>query len=196
MPTWRDVLGGNDTYYKDGRKRYGEDFRETGYFRFYDALLNDEGLRQAAEEAGYLLQFMPHPNILPVLHMFRQPKHVRFCSLEDSYRDIFSRSSLVVTDYSSAVFDFAYLEKPVIYCQFDKEEFFRNHLYSRGYFDYERDGFGEVEKDLEGTVARIADYMRNGCRMKEKYRERVRNFFAYHDRRNSERVYEAIRSLE
>ena len=53
---------------------------------------------------------------------------------------------------SSVAFDFAYLGKPVIYAQFDKEEFYEKHDYKAGYFNYERDGFGEVVYDLESTV--------------------------------------------
>lgn len=109
------------------------------------------------------------------------------------YKKVFAESSLILTDYSSAIFDFAYLQKPVIYSQFDAEEFFAgDHMYVKGYFDYERDGFGEVESDLEGTVDRIIEYMENGCQLKDKYRERVDNFFLYHDQNNCQRVYEKI----
>ena len=103
---------------------------------------------------------------------------------------------MILTDYSSAVFDFAYLRKPVLYTQFDKEEFFKGeHVYTQGYFDYERYGFGEVEYDLESTVDRIIEYMKNGCQLKEKYRKRIDNFFAFNDKNNCQRVYEAIRNL-
>ena len=58
------------------------------------------------------------------------------------------------------------------------------------------DGFGEVEHDLEGTVDRIIEYMENGCQLKDKYRERIDNFFAFHDKNNCQRVYEKIKELE
>ena len=115
---------------------------------------------------------------------------------ETAYRDVYAESALVVTDYSSAVFDFVYLRRPVIYTQFDREEFFGGtHVYTEGYFDYERDGFGEVETDLESTVDRIIEYMASGCRMKEKYRERADHFFAFDDRENCRRVYEKIMGM-
>ena len=109
---------------------------------------------------------------------------------------MYSKSDLVVTDYSSAVFDFAYMRKPVVYCQFDAEEFFSgNHVYAKGYFSYEEDGFGEVEKNLEDTVNRIIAYMQSGCQLKEKYRERVDRFFAFKDKNNSQRVYDKLLAL-
>ena len=97
-----------------------------------------------------------------------------------------------MTDYSSGVFDFVYLGKPVIYTQFEKGRLYKEHIGSKSYFDYERDGFGEVEHNLEDTVKRIVEYMETGCRMKEKYRQRAENFFAFHDKNNCQRVYEEI----
>ena len=88
------------------------------------------------------------------------------------------------------------MHKPVLYTQFDRDEFFGGgHVGQKGYFDYERDGFGEVEYDVAGTVDRIVEYMRNGCRMKDEYRRRVDAFFAYHDKNNCRRVYEKLREL-
>ena len=95
------------------------------------------------------------------------------------------------------VFDFAYLRKPILYFQFDFERFFGGeHIGGRkGYFDYEQDGFGEVEYDLESLVDRIIAYMENNCRLKDEYRKRIDDFFAFGDQNNSRRVYEKIKEL-
>ena len=131
------------------------------------------------------------------LDVFKKNEMVKFLGLETAYRDIYAISDLVVTDYSSAVFDFAYLRKPVLYAHFDAETFFAGaHVYTKGYFDVERDGFGEVEYDLEGTVDRIIEYMSTGCKLKDKYRERIDRFFAFDDQNNCQRVYERILELE
>ena len=129
--------------------------------------------------------------------MFQKAEQVKFLDPYTQYRDIYATSSLILTDYSSAVYDFAYLRKPIMYTHFDAEEFFAGgHAYEKGYFDYERDGFGEVEYDLEGTVDRIIEYMANGCQMKDKYKERVDQFFAYNDQNNCQRLYDRIMELE
>ena len=99
----------------------------------------------------------------------------------------------MVTDYSSVAFDFAYLRKPIVYSQFDKAEFFGGgHSYTEGYFDYVRDGFGEVEETLENVVDRIIEYMENGCQIKPEYRERIDKTFAFDDKDCSRRVYETV----
>lgn len=184
MPTWNC---------QTGEKHLIKDVEKSTCVLFYNALLNNERLLGAAEQHGYQIAFFPHPNWQDHLEVFQQNEKVQFFGKEKKYEDIYQESSLMVTDYSSAIFDFVYMGKPVIYAQFDKDEFFAGeHVYQKGYFDYERDGLGEVEYDLESTVDRIIEYMENGCQMKEEYRKRADQFFAFHDQRNCERVYDRM----
>ena len=93
--------------------------------------------------------------------------------------------------------DFAYLEKPIIYCQFDADRFFAGeHTRQKGYYDYERDGFGEVERTVDGTVDRIIEYLSRDCRIKDVYRERIEAFFAFRDADHSKRVVEYMLKME
>ena len=141
--------------------------------------------------------FLPHPNLIPHLHFFHSNELVDMGTPDIRYRDVYAKSKLVVSDYSSAVFDFSYLRKPIVYSQFDAQEFFSGgHMYRKGYFEYERDGFGEVTYNLEETVNQIIEYMENDCKLKEKYRKRIDQFFAFNDQENCRRVYEKIRSMK
>lgn len=194
MPTWRMYLFGAP----DSETRIRplkNDFMMSEYFLFYHGLLNHPKLKMAMEKYGYRLQFFPHPEVQNYLELFTKENIIPDKNV--TYREIYAQSDLVLTDYSSACFDFAYLRKPIIYCQFDKEVFFSGeHIYVKGYFDYERDGFGEVEYDLESTVNRIIEYMENRCQLKDKYRQRIDNFFAYQDQNNCERLYQRIMECE
>ena len=91
--------------------------------------------------------------------------------------------------------DFALLRKPVVYCQFDEEMFWKNHTYSKGFFEWDRDGFGEVTYSKEELIDLLVDYMKNGCKMKPKYKKRADEFFAFSDHDNCKRVYERIKAL-
>ncbi len=192
MPTWRKTLTkGMDPVTSVWLAV--DDFESSDYYQFYNGLLNSPRLLDRAEELGYTLCFKPHPNTLSVLDRFHRDPRVLFFEGSKSYRDIYAQSSLIVTDYSSAVFDFALLDKPVIYAQFDVEDFFSGgHSYVEGYFDYPRDGFGEVEYTLEGTIDRIIEYMERDCKLKPQYEERIQQTFAFHDKHNCQRVYEKI----
>jgi CDP-glycerol glycerophosphotransferase (TagB/SpsB family) len=196
MPTWRKYLVSplnRDT----GIRTPNADFEKSEYFLFYNTLLNDENLIRCAQDFGYTLCFMLHPNMQSSANHFKKHDNVFFFNIDKSYRKIFSESDLIVTDYSSVAFDFAYLRKPLIYCQFDREEFFKgDHVYTKGYFDYERDGFGEVEITLEGTIARITEYMKHNCELKDEYCKRIDSTFAFHDKENCKRVYDVICDLQ
>lgn len=191
MPTWRKTLsGGTDAA---GVWKIGDDFAESNYFKFYNELLNHERLLTEAKKYGYQICFMPHPNVKPAMGLFTHHPDVIFWDETKVYREAFAESNLLVTDYSSAVFDFAYLRKPIIYCQFDREEFFSGgHSYVEGYYNYLEDGFGEVEENLEALVERIIEYMENGCALKEKYAKRIDKTFAWHDRNCCKRVLDKI----
>ncbi|MBR2315007.1 MAG: CDP-glycerol glycerophosphotransferase family protein [Clostridia bacterium] len=192
IPTWRKYLVSAQDSLK-GTRSFDGSFTQSDFYKFYNAVVNDERLLSTAEERGYTIAFLPHPNMAEAMHYFSFDDRVTVYDSTKKYAEVFTESSLLVTDYSSAVFDFVYMRKPVVYCQFDRERFFSGeHNYIQGYFDYERDGFGEVEYDASATVDRIIEYMQSGCRMKEKYLSRADSFFAFNDRNNCKRVYEHI----
>ena len=192
MPTWRQYLAAKSGTDND----LIPDFTESNYFRFYNGLINDDRLLSAADELGYRICFMPHPGIKRKgLSFFKQDPRVDFLDFDIAYSKVYAESRLVMTDYSSSVMDFALLHKPVVYCHFDKEEFFAKHLYKEGYFDYEQDGFGEVTYTMEALIEVLISYMKDGCKVREPYGKRMDEFFGFHDQNNCKRVYERIRAL-
>ncbi len=192
MPTWRKYLCSKWNKETDVWQLL-PNFKESDYYKFYNGLINDNRLISAAERLGYIIDFFPHPNIRPHIGLFGKNEYVNFVDKTISYTEIYNRSALLLTDYSSAAFDFAYLRKPIIYTHFDEERFFLgDHVCEKGYFDDERDGFGEVEYNLDDTVDRLIEYMEKGCKMKEIYKKRCDSFFAFDDRQNCERVFRKI----
>jgi len=191
-PTWREYLV--KTRDRNGVYASSSLFEESEYFKKIDSLLNDKKLKEEADKYGYRLQFILHPSMIVYKDLF---KDCCFELAEDvSYNEVFKKSSLFITDYSSAAFDFAYLKKPVLYYQFDQKDFFEGHLWKKGYFDYEKDAFGEIETDHDGIVKRLIEYMEDSCTMKKEYREKADVFFAYSDHKNCERVLEKLRDLQ
>lgn len=192
MPTWRKSLMTHPDPVT-GIWLIRDDFKESKYYQFYNSLLNSERLIEAAKKYGYTICHKPHPNIEPYIDLFDKNENVKYFSTEKTYREIFAESDLMLTDYSSVAFDFAYLGKPIVYAQFDKQAFFSGeHSYTAGYFDYERDGFGDVTYDLDSTVDCLIDYMKNQCRAKDKYLERIHSTFAFLDKDCCKRVYEKL----
>lgn len=196
MPTWRAYLV-TAINSKTGERAIAPGFTNSQYYAMYNKLLNDQRLFDAAEKNGYTITFAPHPNMADAEDMIAGDCRLKMISAGVSYRQIFAQSDLLVTDYSSVAFDFAYLRKPVVYFQQDKEEFYSGaHTLERGYFDHERDGFGEVEYSVDALVDRIVEYMESDCKLKEKYRKRIDATFPFSDQENCRRVYEAILEME
>lgn len=193
MPTWRhtQVSGQN----RDGQFLYGEGFTDSDYYRRWQAVLRSEQLARTVRAKGLRLLFYPHPHLRPVVHVFRLGEATLAPEQGVRIQDVLADTALLITDYSSIATEAALLRRPVLYYQFDRDAFFndsRGQGRGRGYFDYERDGFGEVVTDEERLVQLATEYMRQGCRMKEEFLNRVDAFFPYNDQGHCRRVYEAL----
>ena len=100
------------------------------------------------------------------------------------------RASLFITDYSSLFFDFAFLKKPIIYAQFDIEEY-RKYI-PKDYFEYKRDGFGPLCNKIDCVIDEIIKELNNNCRLQNNYLKRINKYFYFFDKNNNERIYNAI----
>ena len=192
MPTWRSSLV-SAIDGQTGQRTLLPGFKESIFYKMYNALFSDEAFLSRVEELGFRVQVLMHPNMDVTISEFEISDKINMLKYGTPYREIFTESDMIITDYSSVAFDFAYLRKPVIYYQPDREEFFSgSHTVARGYFDYDRDGFGEVCTDSEILKDTILSYLENGCILKETYKERINNTFPYADKNNCERVYQRI----
>lgn len=190
IPTWRKSI--KQSYDANTQSIYFEGFKETQFFNFYNNLINDERLLEVMRRKGYHGLFCLHPihEKQSVDYQSNDVFDVNSGFVE--YKKVFSESALLITDFSSVFFDFGYLRKPVVYTHFDKEEFFAGQSYDEGYFSYEDNGFGPVCYDYESTVQAIIDMIENDCVNPPEYLERIDKFYAFSDRNNCQRIFEAI----
>jgi len=193
MPTWRRNIASKLD--QNLERTYNPKFVNTEYFKMYNNLINNEKLLDKLREKNYKMKFVIHPALKEQAKDFTPNDRVEIINPDNiKYYKLFNEASLLVTDYSSVAFDFAYLRKPIIYFQFDQEEFFNIHFPS-GYFDYEEMGFGPVVKSLDQMVEELISSLENNCKLPEKYKERIDNFFVFNDKNNSQRVYDAINTM-
>lgn len=195
-PTWRHALA-PPLGKPGGRRLYNPDFKKSDYFGFYNNLMNDKRLHEALSKSGMTGELYLHPAFEGQIKDFQENDTFTVKDFPYDYRAAFKEGSVLVTDYSSVFFDFAYLKKPVVYCQYDIEEYYQTQtIYTRGYMDDKKDGFGPVAETYDDTVAAIVSVIESGCKMESKYEKRVDNFFEWHDRNNSKRVYDAILKID
>lgn len=190
-PTWRYDIAGPSLPRRQIRP-YRNNYVKSEYYEFYNKLLSSEKLLNFLKKKGYKIIYCLHPAFKKQIKDYESSDIIEYVS-SINYAEVLKKSSLLVTDYSSISYDFAYLRKPVLYTQFDKEKFYSDHIYFNDiYFDFDKNGFGEVAGSIDETIDYIIEIVNNNCKMSDKYIKRVEKCFKYNDTRNCERVYNEI----
>jgi hypothetical protein len=192
MPTWRSELLGPQR--GSNRRELLADFWQSRFARGWLELLNSPELKQLCQERGWQLTFVPHPNLQDYLASAPLPAHViahRFADID--VQQVIARSAAFVTDFSSLGSEAAMLELPVVYYQFDRDEFFHSRLYQPSDWTYENDGYGPIALTADATVGALRAIAERG--VEPVYRDRIAAAFRHRDGRNRERIVAAMRAL-
>ena len=195
MPTWRTWL--KNQLIDENHLESREKFCKSEYYITFEKLLNDPLLNQILEKNNIELVLYLHEYLQPFSDCFSVKSNCVKIGTTQQYKiqELLKSSSLLITDYSSVCYDFAYMYKPVIYYQFDKEKFEKYQYKAGDLFSYERDGFGVTVFSKEELIDEIEKMIDSNFKMPLKYKERVDNFFAYHDTNNCKRIFEEISKL-
>ena len=186
MPTFRKWMH----YMNDS------EFLNSDYYNNINGLLNDNRIISLLEEEDLELIFYPHYEFQRFLKLFNtNSKRIKLASINEyDVQELLINSNLLITDYSSVFFDFGYMEKPVIYFQFDYDMYRKSH-YKEGYFSYVDNGFGPVTYNNKDVVNEIVLSSKNNFKIDKKYIERINYFFPLRDHNNCERIYKEIKKL-
>ena len=195
-PTWRTWLAA-PVGRTSQRKVIDDTFWDSDYLENWVALLGSQRLADAAARRGWRIGFMPHPNMQPVLSAIDLPPHVEAVTFDDrDVQELYARCALLVTDYSSVAFNVAYVNGPVVYFQFDRDDVLAGgHLGRPGYFDYERDGFGPVATTVDEVVDAIVASIDHGSSPNGEYQARIDRTFVDRDGRACARVVAEVEAL-
>jgi len=197
MPTWRKNILTEPVHGFTNLRSAGKEFIKSGYFIKWSAFLQSEILKNLCQTYNYTIIFNPHPYIKPHLNLFKLPKYIKICKEAVSMQALFGGSDLMITDYSSVAFEMAYLEKPVLYYQFDEEEFFqKSDIMQKGYFNYRKNGFGPVCTDEASLLKELENLLKNECKPSGIYKQNIENTFEFKDGKCCERIYKQILNLD
>lgn len=191
MPTWRmNIITPS---YKRKGKGSDKKFVNSDYFKSLNSLINNNRLIKLLEDNNIELIFYPHFEMQPYKDRFDITTAKIKLADRDEYdvQTLLKESLLLITDYSSVAVDFAYMKKPVVYYQKVPDD-----RYSEGYFDYYKDGFGEVVIDEENLVSILEFYVNNDFKMKDKYVNIVDESFNMRDANNCDRIFNAIMNMK
>ena len=184
MPTWRAELS----------KSSESDFLLSDYYNSWNGLLNNNEFIDLCTTNGISVKFYLHFSMQKFSSLFKS-EHIKVVKFgEETVQNLLKESALLITDFSSVYFDFGYMLKPVVHYQFDEDTFYDKH-YEKGYFDYRRDGFGDVCTNSSSLIDSIKKTIQSNFVIEEKYKMRIERFFLYRDNKNCERIYNCIRNL-
>mgnify|MGYP000198105979 FL=1 len=148
--------------------------KSSDYFRNFSRFLESEELHELLEKTDTYLDVKLHPIIADAEGLFdiKSPRVV----MAGAHVDI-EDYKMFITDFSSFVFDFAYLCRPVLYFVPDYGQFKAgmNH-YRELDLPFEK-AFGPLVLEPESAVEEIKKAAGNGFDPEPIYAERMRNFY-------------------
>ena len=159
-------------------------------------MLNNEKLLSKLREKDIKLNFFLHREFQKYIHLFEtKSKNVKILSAKKcEVQPLLMSASLLITDYSSVFFDFAYMKKPVLWYMFDEDTYHQGH-HNRGYFNEKDNILGKWSKTEDDLVDKIIDYIDNDFILTKKEIKNIEKFFPYFDGKCCERIYNAIKEL-
>lgn len=171
-PSWRSYLMGRNN---PGKREISESrLYNSEYFEKYMKFLTSEELNELLEKNDLYLDAKLHQNMRDALQYFEftMPR-INLITDDVDVADY----KLFITDISSYVFDYAYLDRAILYFMPDKEKFDSgmNH-YRKLHIPLEK-GFGPVTYEVEEVIDEIKKFIKNDFSFDDIYRNRMESFY-------------------
>lgn len=184
--------------FRDNQDNIGENFKNTKLFIALKSLLSNKDLLNYLTNENINISLYLHQNIQKYSSMLKEYESNNITihtSDNTSVKELLKKSNLLISDYSSVMFDFLYMSKPFVSYQFDRKDFILSRK-EKGFIDISKDLPGyiiERESELIETICFIHE---NNYKLQEKHQKSISIFFKYTDKNNSKRVFESIKKLD
>lgn len=171
-PSWRSYLVGTTPDLK--RLPMRKLFLESAFYRELMGFLDSEALDALLEKYDYTLEFQLHPIMrFYEEHFVFRSARVKLAPPQAPQADY----AAFITDFSSFLFDFAYLKRPILHFMPDMD-MFKSGMHGYRELDLPlEDGLGPLSLTAEELLGHLRQLLENGCRAAEPYRSRVEGLF-------------------
>lgn len=188
-PSWRSNLIGELKNNSRAEKR--NEFIKSEFYREVSAVLNSERLHGLLEDYDLYLDFRNHPIFKCYNDLFSSTSN-RICF--GDFETEMDEYKLMITDYSSIVFDSVYTNCPIIYFvpDYDKFKAGISHGYRKLDLPLE-EGFGPLTFEADALIDELEKIIKNGFVPAEPYKSRMDGFFLYKDNNCRSRIYQDIK---
>lgn len=181
-PTWRRYLKNNSAV------------KSSKYFWAWIQLIKDDRFVGLLKKHNVQVFFRPHQNMSPLISDLKlDSEFIRLQDHNDTpMHELISKSSILITDYSSIIFDFLYQDKPVICYMFDKKEHDYSH-WGTSHIDVEYELPADVHQSAVGVISSLEKLLTGRFQISEEHKKLAAMFFKYRDNKNCERIFNAIK---
>ena len=138
------------------------------------------------ELKDYIILFRAHYFIANSFEFDKYKDFIYNVSKYDDINDLYIISDLLITDYSSVFFDYAILERPIIFYMYDYDNY-KNNL--RDFYIDLKELPGPIVKDEKNLVTSIKE---KNNKYKNMYSSFNKKFNPYEDGKSAERVVKEI----
>jgi hypothetical protein len=183
--------------FRDQEKGLQEKFKKTELYDRIQRMVIDKEFQHFLEEKNCHLAIYLHQDIQDYsiyldkfstnrIHIIRQG--------EFTVTELLGMSKLLITDYSSVLFDFVYMNKPFISYQFDYSAFI-NSRENKPFIDIRTELPGYVVTKHNELINTIQTIAKNNFTILPKHKKCATQYFTYQDKGNCKRIYEEIEKL-
>lgn len=185
MPTWRNWL----------QHHRPDEFERSEFFSSYREFLCSAETSEFLERFDATIVFVLHPYLEKFTNQFSSgnPRIEILSARTRPINELLMESKVLVSDYSSVVWDFFKMKKPVVFFHFDSHEYLRRH---GSFIDFETHLIGPRATSVPELAGMIRDILENGCQVPTEYMALHQRAFSFDDRRNCERIFAVVEALE
>lgn len=179
-PTWRNNLHDSD-----------EKFIHSQYYQEIISLIHNKKLHHWLEENQIEVHIYLHFYFQRYFQHFKSSssKNIKFLDPSESLQSYLVSDDILITDYSSTAWDFYYMNKPVIFYMFDREEYIQT---KGSYIDLYTESIGRIVTNQNELLQQLKQTTQNYYAEVEKFKKNKHHYFKYEDQQNCKRVMELV----
>ena len=138
------------------------------------------------------LIFCMHPKFREFIGQFKtaSDRILLFDYDKKPINEMVMEASMMVTDYSSVSWDMYYMEKPIVFYQFDYERYMEEQ---GSYIDMTTELYGDRAETPEELFSLLLEYVKNGFAEKKKYADLRSTYLPCRDGLQCQRIDKAIK---
>lgn len=185
MPTWRNWI----------RDASEQEFVETDYFKAYSQILNSDRLAEILEKNNVHMIFCFHPKFRDYMHCIEaKSPNITMVGYDEgiAVNKLLMKCSMFITDYSSASWDVLYMNKPVLFYQFDYDMYMDRQ---GSYINMETSIFGCRVTDFDSFIVKLSEIIESGFIYISDNNKNRDDYFTDFDNNHCEKIYGYISEM-